>query len=240
MSLLRLDPAVRYRELRAPRLDPALRALAEECFAAQREVVLARDGAPAADEAGARDAVSDETLAALLRSGRRIGGIADQRDIATAVPFNVPNVEDVLWSKRIVQLRRRLDAALAPWLVSLFDPATPALFFPAGHWWYPAGTCLGWHTNERFPGWRLYLSHATHPGRSCFRYRDPASGAISTSLDESWDVRFFLVTAEDPLWHAVYAGADRFSIGWIVRPWSPWQAALHTGRRLYTTLRGRA
>jgi hypothetical protein len=239
VTALRLDPAVRYRELRSPPLDAGLRALAERCFAAQRAAVGRRGEAARGDDARARDAVSDERLEAILASGRRIGGILDQRDVATGVPFNVPNVADAVWSKDVVHLRRRLDAALAPWVGSLFEGTRPVLF-PAGHWWYPAGTYLGWHTNERFPGWRLYLSHATEPGRSVFRHRDPDSGLVATSPDERWDLRLFLVTAERPLWHAVYAGADRFSVGWIVRPWSVYQAALHAGRRVRNAFTGQA
>jgi hypothetical protein len=233
-----LDPRVDYREIRTPPLDPATRSLAEECFAAQREAVLRRGRAPSADESRAREAVSDATLEALLRSGRRVGGIADEREVATGIPFNVRNADDVVWSRDVVRLRRRLDAALAPWVVSLFDPATRPVLFPSGHWWYPAGTYLGWHTNERFPGWRLYLSHAVSPGRSFFRYRDPDTGVVATSPDEQWDLRLFHVTAERPLWHAVYAGADRYSIGWIVRPWSVYQAALHAGRRVRNLFTG--
>jgi len=203
-------------------------------------VVVRRSPLPPGDDRRARAEVSDEKLAALLRAGRRVGGVADQREVATAVPFNVRHVDDVIWSGEIVRLRRRLDAMLAPWLRSLFDASSRPVLFPAGHWWYPAGTYLGWHTNERFPGWRLYLSHATEPGRSFFRHRDPDTGEIATSLDESWDLRLFEVTAERPLWHAVYAGADRYSIGWIVRPWSPFQAALHAGRRVRNLFTGQA
>lgn len=240
MTPLRLDPGVRYREVRSPPLDAPTRELAEECFAAQRAAVEGSGVARRGDDARARAAVSDEALATLLRSGRRIGGVADDREVATAVPFNVRNVDDVVWSRDVVRLRRRLDRALAPWVRSLFDPALRPVLFPSGHWWYPAGTYLGWHTNERFPGWRLYLSHAAEPGRSCFRHRDPDTGVVATSPDERWDLRLFLVTAERPLWHAVYAGGDRYSVGWIVQPWSLYRAALHAGRRVRNVFTGQA
>ncbi|MEW6269846.1 MAG: hypothetical protein AB1689_11185 [Thermodesulfobacteriota bacterium] len=35
----------------------------------------------------------------------------------------------------------------------------------------------------------------------------------------------FHVSAERPLWHAIHSDTHRFSVGWIVRPWSPSVAA---------------
>lgn len=91
---------------------------------------------------------------------------------------------------------------------------------PNGQWRYPPGSHLGWHTNERFPGWRLYLSHAEAPGESYFRYRDPRDGTVVTSPDGAFDVRLFEVSAARPLWHSVASATHRFSIGWILQPWS--------------------
>jgi hypothetical protein len=53
------------------------------------------------------------------------------------------------------------------------------------------------------------------------------SGAVATSLDARWHLRFFAVAAERDrlLWHAIHSDTDRFSIGWIARPWSPRAAA---------------
>jgi len=161
-----------------------------------------------------------------------------ERDIATAIPFNVRNVRDVVRSRAVAARRRQLDRALTVALGALFADATPPVMFPAGHWWYPAGSHLGWHTNERFPGWRLYLSHAEQPGASFFRYRDPHSAAIVTSPDDAWNVRLFEVSPERPLWHAVASDTNRHSIGWIVRPWSLRDAAALAVKRTLATLCG--
>ncbi len=77
---------------------------------------------------------------------------------------------------------------------------------------------MGWHTNERTPGWRLYLTVADEPGRSIFRYRDPASGRITTVADARWNARLFRITAAPPLWHAIYSETHRFSIGYKLTP----------------------
>jgi hypothetical protein len=230
---LRLDPSVPYRELRDPPLDEPLRALARACFDAQRAVAVGR---ARAGDGRAAHAVSATALDEILTSGRRVAGIASEREIATAVPFNVRNVDDVVRSRAIAAERRRLDRELGRWLATLFDADPPPVLFPAGHWWYPPGTYLGWHTNERFPGWRLYLSHAEEPGGSFFRYRDPRSGEVVTSPDGAWDLRLFEVAPGRKLWHAVASDTHRFSIGWIVKPWSLRDAASLAVKRALSAL----
>jgi len=84
----------------------------------------------------------------------------------------------------------------------------------SGHLWYPAGSVLGWHTNVRVPGWRAYLSWVAEPGRSFFRYRDPVDGRIVTSWDQGLDLRLFPITVAEPLWHCVWAGTERHSLGY--------------------------
>lgn len=238
MSALILDPSAPYRELRDPPLDDRLRALALRCFAAQRAVAAARALPRAPGDGVASRAVSAAALGAILASGRRVAGIATEREIATAIPFNVRNVGDVVRSRAIAAERRQLDRELGRWIARLFAGAAPVLF-PAGHWWYPPGSHLGWHTNERFPGWRLYLSHAVEPGASFFRYREPHSGEVVTSLDGAWDLRLFEVHPERRLWHAVASDTHRFSIGWIVRPWSLRDAASRAVQRALDVLPAR-
>lgn len=227
-----LDGSVPYRELRAPDLPEALRALALECFAAQRAagheqpaVAATPPGGDARASQAFPHAVSDAALEQVLATGQSIGGIVTHRELATAVPFNARNTADVLWSKTVAAQRRRLDAAVRQWIGSMFAGGPHLVLSPAGHWWYPPGTYFGWHTNHGYPGWRFYLSHAEQEGRSFFRYRDPLSGAVVTSPDSHWDLRLFDISAERDFWHAIYSETHRFSIGWYVRPWSPRVAA---------------
>ena len=63
--------------------------------------------------------------------------------------------------------------------------------------------------------------------RSFFRYRRPDGGEIVTSLDTGWNVRLFEVNPARPLWHAVWSETDRFSFGYVVRPWSLRHAVTH-------------
>ncbi len=85
----------------------------------------------------------------------------------------------------------------------------------SGHLWYRAGTGLGWHTNTRVPGWRAYLTWTEEPGgESYFRYRDPSDGSIVTSVDTGLDLRLFHVSATEPFWHCIWAGAERHSFGY--------------------------
>jgi hypothetical protein len=76
---------------------------------------------------------------------------------------------------------------------------------------------MGWHTNFKVPGWRLYITHAAEPGKSFFRYRDPENGSIVTSWDREWNFRLFKVCKEKPFWHAVYSETDRYSFGYNIR-----------------------
>lgn len=237
-ALLALDRATPYRELRDPPLPDALRALALELFAAERRIAsehtavagVSRSTAGAAVSAADGEAVSVPALDRLLASGASVGGVVTQREVATAIPFNARHTRDAIHSGAIAARRRRLDAALARWVRGLFADHEDAVLHPAGQWWYPPGTWFGWHTNHAYPGWRLYLSHAEDPGRSFFRYRDPRDGAIVTSLDGGWDLRLFEVSSERVLWHAIASDTHRFSVGWVVRPWS-----LRDATRLFLT-----
>jgi hypothetical protein len=225
-----LDRGVPYRELRDPPLPDDLRALALDCFAAQRQAVAyrgaevgmgsARGNASDPSLQGAPDAVSAETLARILAEGRSIGGVVTQRDIATAIPFNARFTEDVVWSADVAARRAQLDRAVARWLESGFAGSVRPVLSAAGQWWYPPGTYFGWHTNHGHPGWRLYLSHAEAEDRSFFRYRDPRSGEVITSPDGRWHLRLFEISRDRPLWHAIRSETHRFSVGWFVRPWS--------------------
>ncbi len=57
---------------------------------------------------------------------------------------------------------------------------------------------MGWHTNSRAPGVRIYVTHAEEPGRSFFRYRDPDTDRVVTAPDDRWNVRVFRVGGEKP------------------------------------------
>jgi hypothetical protein len=78
---------------------------------------------------------------------------------------------------------------------------------------YPPNTILDWHTNSNDPGTRTYYTYSIK--QSIFKYIDLDTGA--TVLDEDligqWTCRSFLITAEKPLWHAVWSEGVRFAFG---------------------------
>ena len=80
---------------------------------------------------------------------------------------------------------------------------------------------MGWHTNSRVPGWRMYLNYAQVPGKSFFRYRDPDTHEVITAWDKQWNFRLFRIDAANPMWHAVYSQTNRFSLGYklAMRSW---------------------
>ena len=75
---------------------------------------------------------------------------------------------------------------------------------------------MGWHTNYKAPGLRVYLAHSD--GISGMRFF--VDGKIIDSPDKpGWNLREFFIDPEDPLWHCVYSEtATRLSLGFRVIP----------------------
>ena len=84
----------------------------------------------------------------------------------------------------------------------------------SGHFYYPPGGFMGWHTNSDVPCKHLYITVASAPVMSFFRYRD-ADGSIVTDFDnQGINFREFDTTNVEPLfWHCVYSQCDRVSFG---------------------------
>ena len=92
-------------------------------------------------------------------------------------------------------------------------------FSSTGHFWYPAGGYMDWHTNHKSPGIRLYVVYADKDRASFFRYQDPMSKEIVTSWDKKgWNVRLFFTSLAQPLWHCVNSSCNRLSLGWCLTP----------------------
>lgn len=88
------------------------------------------------------------------------------------------------------------------------------IFHITGKFWYPSNGYMGWHTNNAYPGYRLYCTHADESNKSFFRYLDPFDGSIVTSWDRvGWMGRLFRIDKDEPLWHCVYSGTNRISTG---------------------------
>lgn len=206
-----------FHELRDWCGDDELITLAAACIEAQRrEAVTAFETTFRPAPAEAEAAVSDEALRAILATGRDVHGVATQRSISNVIAFNARKLPGAVNSRDVAALRARVDARVADKLRALAADRRIEVV-PSGHFWYPPGAYMGWHTNSEAPGIRIYVTHAEEPGRSFFRYREPASGRVVTALDDRWNVRLFRVSAQTPFWHAVYSDTNRFSLGYLVR-----------------------
>lgn len=88
------------------------------------------------------------------------------------------------------------------------------IFHVTGKFWYPENGYMGWHTNNTYPGFRFYCTHAQEANKSFFRYRDPETGEIVTSWDRvGWMGRIFKIDKDRPFWHCVYSETNRISTG---------------------------
>ena len=223
-----------YEEWRDWSDDAPLRTLVGSCIELQRRVCREWIAGYRPDPARARAAVEPAALEALLTSGRDVHGISSERDITDALAVNAAHIEGTVLDRQVARLRRKLDRAVRRRLERRLGGRPRVV--NSGHFWYPPGSYMGWHTNQRAPGLRLYLTVVETPGKSFFRYRDPVSGSIETSWDRGFDVRLFRVGSE-PLWHAIYSETDRFSFGFLVKPWSLSEVLRHRAHQLRRRIR---
>jgi hypothetical protein len=200
--------------------DTELVAALSECIEAQKRAA-ADARAQFQPNPDADQAVSAEALESILATGDDIHGISRQREISNVIAFNCSHVADSVNSDEVVALRQKADRLVTDKLRATIESNRPLSITCSGHFWYPPGAYMGWHTNNGAPGWRVYLTHSAQPGESFFRYREPDTGRIITSHDNAWDVRLFRIDPKVSLWHAVYSQTDRFSLGYMVhvKPW---------------------
>jgi hypothetical protein len=206
-----LQPGRMY-ELEFLRADDALLTAAKQCCDAEKHAAeeRVRSFVPSAD--AARN-VSPEALDALLASGAAPSDSVTDPQITDYILFHTTSTH-ALFRQDIVSLRETLDRLIARRLRELFPHRKTLAPIVSGQFLYPPGSHLGWHTNARVPGWRLYIVHAEDPGRSFFRYRDCATGEIVTAWDDDWNFRLINFDDRDPFWHAVYSDTFRFSFGY--------------------------
>jgi hypothetical protein len=202
-----------FHRIRMFRPDEDLAGALARCIAAQRECLgPARERFVAVDDAEVR--VSADALA----SARAGGGRSDLRtdpELSNCLVFHTSGLPGSVDDPGVVELREVADALIRVRLRELAGVAELDLR-ASGHFWYPPGSYMGWHTNARVPGWRAYVTYAEEPERSFFRFADPETGEVRTSWDDGWDLRIFRVEPDRPFWHAVYSGTDRFSFGYHV------------------------
>lgn len=124
--------------------------------------------------------------------------------------------------------KRRIDLDEYP---SLYTPAIKSKiihFFAkryphcsivrSGHWFYPAGEGMRWHTNADTPYTRCYLNFSAN-GDSYFKYYDQELQKTIISQDNSgWNLRTFEIgeSGKNLFWHSVYSNTDRVSLGFRI------------------------
>jgi len=164
----------------------------------------------------AKTEVSPEALVRILDQKRDVHGIAKDRSISNVISFGAMHISGSVIDDEVSLLRKKIDRRMHVIMGKIFPRERGLHTVGSGHFWYPAGAYMGWHTNSGVPGWRVYINYAEEPGKSFFRYRDPTTGKIVTLMDKEWNIRIFRIDKNIPLWHAVYSETNRFSIGYMV------------------------
>lgn len=198
--------------------DEKLKDLVTACINLQRRKTRPEDRAFQHGLTVAKDNVSEESLQRILGSGQQVSDLSSTKELSNCIVFltksasqnHVPDTE-------IITMRNRIEEHIRRVIPDVFENPPRLIVENSGHFWYPPGGFMGWHTNSNSPGWRLYVSFADEPRKSFFRYRDPVTGDIHTSLDEYWDFRLFSIEPNRDFWHAVYSDSNRFSIGFRIR-----------------------
>ena len=160
-------------------------------------------------------AVSADALKEILATQVELSDIRTNPELSNCIVFHTRNLSGSLIDDGVLEKRKLADALMIERIRKLFGE-TPVEVEVSGHFWYPEGGFMGWHTNLRKPGWRMYVNHAVSENQSFFRYREPASGEIITSWDKHWNFRLFEIAYERPFWHCVRSWTDRFSLGYKI------------------------
>lgn len=212
-----LDSLKPYQELGDWCGDHALLSQVRACIDRQRKAAAQVYASGFKPSGQAMATVSEEALQSVLQSGRDVHGISSDSGISNVIVFG-QHIKDAVLDGNVLTSRKVVDESVSTKARASFFSSKQLAVACSGHLWYPPGAYMGWHTNSRAPGWRLYISYAEEPDKSFFRYRDPDTHKVVTSWDEQWNVRLFEVRADRPLWHAVYSETNRFSLGYVIYP----------------------
>lgn len=202
-------------EIGAELLDDKLRTQIIRCVEAQKIAAsdVISEFMPQSD---ALDKVSRPALEELIAEERDVHGISKQSSISNVISFDAKKVNDTIYDASVVALRKAVDAKLGELVKSIFPGEKNLNIVKSGHFLYPPGSHMGWHTNSGVPGWRIYINYCEEAGNSFIRYRDLDSGEIITLDDNRWNVRVFRIESSRLLWHSIYSDTNRFSFGYMV------------------------
>ncbi len=211
--------------------DEELKRLILICIQEQKKIGMERLKSHFKSNPNALREVSEDALNQILAGGKEISDIRTNTEISNCLVFHADLFQGSVIDQKILSLRKKADQAVTERLFKIFRFPAESLFLKlwkvlirdhpvqvnvSGHFWYPPGGFMGWHTNLRKPGWRMYINYAEESGKSFFRYRDPDTKKIVTCMDQEWNFRLFKITLEKPFWHAVYSDTNRFSLGYAI------------------------
>jgi hypothetical protein len=200
MTVVDLPPGTVFHHVRLDLADVAFAAELHAC-------VTLRAGATVGPPGEAERRTSREALEQAVADGD-VSDIRVDPGLTNCQVLHTGGLPGSVVDDRMVDLRHLVDGFVA---TLIGQPVAVS-----GHFLYPPGGYMGWHTNSRVPGRRLYLSYVAEPGRSFFRYRDPDSSEVVTTWDNGLDLRVFDIDRSRPLWHAVYSDTYRLSFGYRV------------------------
>jgi hypothetical protein len=84
------------------------------------------------------------------------------------IVFNARNIQDAVSSSEVDRLRKLVDEAVSEKVKQSFRSERDLTVANSGHFWYPPGAYMAWHTNSGAPGWRMYINHAEESRESRF------------------------------------------------------------------------
>ena len=105
--------------------------------------------------------------------------------------------------RKIIQ---KLDTNFAPLGVTKIN---------TGRMLYGGNSFMGWHTNEDFPGRRIYCNWSENEGENDFRYLDTDSGEIIVQPEPAgWSMKsFYIPPLPQQLWHCINISGRRIALG---------------------------
>lgn len=217
MQTIEYDSEKMFHELDFLQDDAELKKTIKACIDAQKEVGAQKLKTDYKPNRLAETEVSEETLNQIIASNEMISDIRTNTNISNCIVFHTTNLDGSVIDQRLIELRQKADNAVKTRLIEVFGEEDPLTFECSGHFWYPRGGFMGWHTNLRKPGWRMYINYAEEENKSFLRYRDPDTQKIVTAWDKIWNFRLFKITPLKPFWHAVYSDTNRFSLGYLIK-----------------------
>jgi hypothetical protein len=118
---------------------------------------------------------------------------------------------DISKEKNLIDFKRlNLNATLIRFVMEMFPWHSITI---TGHFFYPPGGFMSWHTNNNDPGTRVYISVVDALKKSQFNYIEN-DNLINDVDDEKIIVRKFICGDEkNPFWHSVYSECNRISFG---------------------------